>query len=363
MPSSIPHPRSLFCFGLGYSARAFVRALAAKDTDVMALVGAAPLTTVAGTTRDPDAWARAHGARHPAVRLYRLDLRDNAAGDDGAAPAACANEEGAGVLQADLLPEDVLQAAREADVWLVSLAPDARGDRILRALGTCAAQLSVHAPHAFPNLKTVVYLSSTGVYGDALGAWVDEASPVSASQPRGRARALAERQWRAFCVRVAANTGACRLAILRLGSIYGPGRTVLEALRAGTARNIVRTGQVFSRIHETDLAKAIALGLCAPEALEFGDTSAGAILNVCDDEPASPQAVLVYACALTGFAMPRAENFADAGLSPLMASFYGECKRVSNQKLRALLAHHGVGLSHPTYREGLTHEWRRLSAN
>ncbi|WP_188408366.1 NAD-dependent epimerase/dehydratase family protein [Agaricicola taiwanensis] len=214
-----------------------------------------------------------------------------------------------------------------------SIPPAEASDPVLAALAPELARS--------PNLAAVGYLSTTGVYGDRLGAWVDEDTEPQPNGPRGHRRLQAENQWRAF----AEGSGATAI-ILRLPGIYGPGRNTLMQLRAGTAKRIVKPGQVFSRIHVDDLADAVAAALLNP--------SAGRIWNVADDEPAPPQDVVTYAARLMGLEPPPAVLFEEAQLSDMAQSFWADNKRVANRGIRDRL---GVTLTYPTYREGLHALW------
>lgn len=189
-----------------------------------------------------------------------------------------------------------------------------------------------------PALRWLGYLSTTGVYGDAAGGWVDEGAPLAPVHERGRRRVAAEIQW----ADLGEMTGAPAI-IFRLPGIYGPGRSAFDALRAGTAKRLVKPGQVFSRIHVEDLAAAIAAGL----ALE-----AGTVLNIADDEPAPPQDVVTEAARLMGVAPPPEEDFeaAKARLSPMALEFYGANRRIANRRMKDEL---GIALAYPSYREGL----------
>lgn len=189
-----------------------------------------------------------------------------------------------------------------------------------------------------PNLAVCGYLSTTGVYGDTHGAWVDEDTPPEPNGPRAARRLQAEQQWTSF----ADDNGALPL-IFRLPGIYGPGRNTLLKLVAGEAKRVVKAGQVFSRIHVDDLADAVAAALLNP--------SAGRIWNVTDDEPAPPQDVVTFAAQLLGLEPPEAVAYDEADLSPMAQSFWADNKRVANRAIKEKL---GVQLSYPTYREGLT---------
>ena len=206
----------------------------------------------------------------------------------------------------------------------VSLPPDGEGDPVLRRHG---AALAAARP------AWVGYLSTTGVYGDRAGGWVDETGALAPVGERGRRRVAAEAAWRA--------TGL-PAHMFRLAGIYGPGRSVLDKLRAGTAQRVVRAGQVFSRIHVADVGAALAASLARP--------APGAAYNLADDEPAPVGDVVAYGAGLLGLPVPPEVPFERAGLSPMARSFWDESKRVSNRRIRVEL---GVTLAYPDYRAGL----------
>ncbi|MDO8398592.1 MAG: SDR family oxidoreductase [Bradyrhizobium sp.] len=217
-----------------------------------------------------------------------------------------------------------------AEAILVSIPPDGSGDPVLAAF----ADMIVAAPH----LRWIGYLSTVGVYGDHAGGWVDEATPAAPSDVRSQVRADVEQAWLAFGA-----VNGIAVHIFRLPGIYGPGRNQLAQLAAGTARRIVKPGQVFNRIHVADIAAVIEASLRQPRA--------GAIYNVSDDEPAPAQDVVRFAADLCGVPPPPEIPFESAELSPMARSFYGESKRVRSALIRSEL---GVELRYPTYREGLT---------
>jgi len=281
--------RNLFCLGLGYSALALARRLS---------IDGWRLTGTARTSEKIDELSREGFSTH---------LFDGASWSDA--------------LQT---------AAEQADAILLSAPPDESGDPVLRA---GADKLRALKP------RWLGYLSSTGVYGDKQGGWVDEATPPAPSNPRSAKRLAAEIAWTVF----AAGTGA-PLHIFRIAGIYGPGRNTLDALRAGTARRFDKPGQTFSRIHVDDLAAVLAASIAKP--------SPGAIYNVCDDEPASQADVIAYAAELLGLTPPPLEAFAAAepSLSEMAKSFYRDSKRVRNDKMKREL---GIALAYPTFREGL----------
>ncbi|MCZ8182758.1 MAG: SDR family oxidoreductase [Beijerinckiaceae bacterium] len=211
---------------------------------------------------------------------------------------------------------------------LVSAPPDEDGDPLLAA-GLSAVMM--------PALTRIAYLSTVGVYGDHQGGWVDEDTVPQPVSPRSVQRLAAEQAWQDFADRQGAELG-----IFRLSGIYGPGRSAIENLRAGTARRLVKPGQVFNRIHVGDIAGAVTAAL-------LGDGPLG-ILNLTDDEPCPPQDVVAHAAGLLGMEPPPEQPFETAELSPMARSFYGENKRVSNARIKARL---GYAFRFPTYREGL----------
>ena len=282
--------RHLFIFGLGYSALAFARRAASR------------FATIAGTVRSAE----------KAAQLRRQGIDALLFEQDGAA------------IEAAL--------ARTSDL-VQSIAPDAGGDPALERYRD--------AVRAAPALAWIGYLSTVGVYGDQDGGWVDEDGPVNAVSDRARRRVLAEADWAAL--------GAERgvpVAILRLAGIYGPGRNPFVNLAGGTARRIVKPGQVFNRIHVDDIAAVLEAA---------ADRRAGGIFNVADDEPAPPQDVVAFAAALAGYPPLPDVPFETAALSPMARSFYADNKRVANRRLARDL---GVRLAYPTYREALTALWR-----
>lgn len=274
--------QSLFCFGLGYSAGFLARAVARDGW------------RIAGTTRD----VPPERTEFPLFRFCR----------------------------GEPLSEDALVGATHI---LVSVPPDEAGCPVLDEHGAAIA--------GHESLAWVGYLSTTNVYGDHAGGWVDEETPVAPSGPRGKRRAAAEAGWLDLQRR-----WGVPVHIFRLAGIYGPGRSALDALKGGTARRVVKPGQVFSRIHVADLAAVLRASMARPRP--------GAVYNVCDDEAAPPQDVVAHAASLIGVAPPPLEDLATAALSPMARSFYDENKRVSNRRLKDEL---GVRLRYPTYREGL----------
>ena len=207
---------------------------------------------------------------------------------------------------------------------LASIPPDEVGDPALDAHGTDIAALK--------SLRWLGYLSTTGVYGTRDGGWVDEGSELRPSSARATRRAAAEAGWQKLGAHV-----------FRLAGIYGPGRSVFDALRGGSAKRIDAGGQVFSRIHVDDIAAVLSASIARPRP--------GAIYNVCDDEPAAQEAVVAYAATLLGMTPPPLVPLAEAELSPMARTFWADNKRVSNALIKREL---GVALAYPSYREGLT---------
>ncbi len=226
--------------------------------------------------------------------------------------------------------DDPGPALQDATHLLISAGPGEDGDPVLNALRYEIAAVA-------PQLEWVGYLSTTGVYGDHEGGWVDESTPLTPTTKRGEARVAAEGAWQDL----AARTGL-PLHIFRLAGIYGPGRGPFSKVRAGTARRIVKPGQVFSRIHVEDIAATLDASLSRP--------NPGAVYNVCDDDPAPPQDVIAYAADLLGVEVPPEVRLEDANLTPMARSFYAESKRVRNDRIKDEL---GVQLTFPSYRDGL----------
>ena len=286
-------PATLFCFGLGYSAMRLVRALMSAGW------------TVAGTCRSPE---QAAELRAEGIDAHVFD--GIAAAENDALPAAIA----------------------KATYVLISVPPGKAGDPVLKHFGRMLARRA--------DLAWLGYLSTTGVYGDTGGAWVDETAPVRADVPRSRERAEAERGWLALHAE-----HGLPVHLFRLAGIYGPGRSPLERIRAGTARRIVKPGHRFSRIHVDDIAQVLIASMTRP--------NPGAVYNVCDDEPEEPGVVTEFGCKLLGIAPPPPLPFEDAAkeMSPMGLSFWRDNRRVRNDRIKDEL---GVKLRFPTYREGLT---------
>lgn len=237
----------------------------------------------------------------------------------------------AGGIEALLWPgDDIVPALSRATHVLLSIAPDEAGDPVFAAH---AGDFARAAPH----LRWLGYLSTTGVYGDHNGGWVDETTPLTPSTLRGRSRVLAEGQWQALAARA-----GLPLHIFRLAGIYGPGRGPFEKVRNGTARRIVKENQYFSRIHVDDIATVLLASIARP--------NPGAIYNVADDDPSPPEDVLAEAARLMGLPLPPETSFDAAEMTPLARSFYAESKRVRNDRIKDEL---GVTLAYPDYNSGL----------
>lgn len=213
---------------------------------------------------------------------------------------------------------------------LASAPPNETGDPFIKEYGDA---LMTHAP----DLEWAAYLSTTGVYGDRGGGWVDESSELAPTTARGEKRLAAERDWLSW-----GEKSGVPVHLFRLAGIYGPYRNQMTSLRQGKARRVVKPGQIFSRIHVEDIAEVLVASIARPHA--------GAAYNVCDDEAAPPQDVVAYAAALMGIEPPPEIPFEEADLSPMAKSFYEDVKRVSNKRIRQEL---GMRLRYPTYREGL----------
>lgn len=280
--------RQLLCFGLGYSARVLARRLAADGW------------TIAGTSRTADGAAQISAQGWHGIVF------------DGQSPA-----------------NDVRDAIGKASHILLSIPPGEGGDPALLLHGADIA--------ASPSAGWIGYFSTIGVYGDHQGGWVDEATVAKPQSDRGRRRLAAEAAWAGL-----GDVNGKRTVVFRLPGIYGPGRSTLDAVRAGTARRLIKAGQVFNRIHVDDIATTAAATMRGHGRYP--------VYNVSDDAPAPPEDVVSYAARLLGVPEPPAIPFEAAVLSPMARSFYGESKRVSNARMKADL---GISLAYPSYREGL----------
>jgi nucleoside-diphosphate-sugar epimerase len=284
-----------FIFGAGFSGLETGRLLAAQGTPA------------AGTTRSADKFPK----------LKRAGLEPF-------------------VLDGQTLDVTVLQRLGEATHLLMSIGPDEGGDPLV------PAHTELLRRHA-PNLQWIGYLSTVGVYGDHEGAWVDETTECKPVSRRSCDRLEAEKAWSVF-----AQVLGVPLAVMRLSGIYGPGRNTFCNLADETAKRIIKPGQVFNRIHVSDIARA---------ALHLGESRIGGLFNVTDNEPAPPQDVVTFAAGLMGIAPPPEITYDAANMSPMARSFYGEVKRVSNAKIRET----GFAFQFPDYRAALTDMWQKDS--
>ncbi len=232
--------------------------------------------------------------------------------------------------------DDLKQIPQSVTHIVSSVPPDADGDPVLSHFAT---QLT-------GRFTWVAYLSTTGVYGDHGGAWIDEATPLTPNTERGQRRCDAEQAWLRLY-----ETQDLPLHIFRLAGIYGPGRNALLSVRDGTAKRVIRQGQVFSRIHVEDIAGILLASIAKP--------SPGRAYNVADDFPCPPQDVIAHAATLLGKPIPPDIAFAEAVLSPMARSFYADSKRVSNARVKTEL---GYDFRYPSYREGLAALLKDLTA-
>jgi nucleoside-diphosphate-sugar epimerase len=230
------------------------------------------------------------------------------------------------------IPFDQAESAiQSATHLLTTAAPGESGDPVLARYAA--------AIDSAPGLRWIGYLSSTVVYGDRGGAWVDEDTPVAPSQERGQRRVDAEGDWARFADRRSVD-------IYRLAGIYGPGRSAFDDLRAGRARRMDKPGHLFGRIHRDDIARAVVA------AMQQDRPAGRRVLNLADDEPSESAAVVSEAASLLGVPAPPMVAFADAlpGMSPMARSFWAENRRIACRKTKAAL---GIEWLYPTYRDGL----------
>jgi nucleoside-diphosphate-sugar epimerase len=283
---------TLLCFGLGYTAKHFIASYYNRFDRVFA------------TVRSDQRAAQLNASDRPRLTAIKFD--------------------------GESLSSSIRAAIADANDVLVSVPPDTTGDLVLAACGDALSRASL--------LSSVVYLSSTGVYGNHDGAWVDEESECRSGAGRDLARRAAEQAWQDFGVRA-----GVPVAILRLAAIYGPCRNALVSLKRGSARRIAKPGQVFNRIHVADIARTIDAVF---------KRRVDGIFNVADDEPTPPGDPIAYAAHLLGVEQPPEIPFSQAqsSVNPSALSFYADIKRTKNAKLKLVL---GVTLQFPTYREGL----------
>lgn len=281
----------LFCFGYGYTCTFLGEALKKRAENWI----------LAGTTRTP---AKRGNLRGFGIEAYTFD-KDKPLGDPNA-------------------------SLRGTTHLLISTPPDRDGDYVFEA----------HADdilRQMPNIKWVGYLSTTGVYGDRDGGWVDETSEIRPSSIRGTRRAMAEEQWLSLW-----KDSGLPVHIFRLSGIYGPGRSAIDSVRVGIARRIIKPGHAFCRIHVDDIVATLMASMLSP--------SPGQIYNLADDEAAPSHEVIAYAARLLGRDPPPLVRFEDANLAPITLSFYSDNKRIHNTKIKEQL---GITLKYPNYRLGL----------
>ncbi len=280
--------QNLFCFGFGYTAGFLADSLASGGWEV------------AGTTTDPD---KKISLRKRGVRAHIFDRHHPV--------------------------PDPFQTFEDVTHIMLSVPPDAEGDPVF---DVHAADLS-----ALKRLKWVGYLSTTAVYGNQDGNWVDETTPPAPDTRRGSLRLKAERQWQSLYL----NEGV-PLHIFRLSGIYGPGRSAIDAVRSGTATRIEKPGHAFNRIHVSDIAQTLIASMHKP--------NPGSIYNLADDAPSPSHEVISFACNLLALDVPPLIPFDRADMPPIVRSFYKDNKRIRNDKIKNQL---GVRLIHPDYRSGL----------
>ncbi|MGB3899719.1 MAG: SDR family oxidoreductase [Mesorhizobium sp.] len=281
--------KNIFIFGAGYSGKAFAKASPGSDT-------------VFGTTRSAE--------KFEALRRA------------GITPLPFGG----------MLTGEIEAALTHTTHLVVSIAPGEAGDPVLSAARDFIAE-------KMPALRWIGYLSTVGVYGDRGGGWVDETGECRPLSNRSAMRAEAEQAWLALGLRIGRP-----VAVLRLSGIYGPGRNAFVNLRNGTAKRLIKPGQVFNRIHRDDIAGVLK---------HLADSGRGGVFNVTDDFPCPPQDLVTYAARLMGVEPPPEIPFETAQLSPMARSFYAENKRVSNQAIKQA----GYRFSFPDYRSALDRMW------
>ena len=272
--------KHLLCFGFGFSAEALARKLDPREW------------RVSGTSRSPE----------------------------GVAAINAQGFEGALFNELNSIPASVTHI-------VTSVPQSDDGDPVLQ-------QFSHELISRAKSFDWVAYLSTTGVYGDRAGAWVDEDSALQPNTDRGQRRVDAEAAWK--------QVADLPLHIFRLAGIYGPRRNAFESLKSGKAQRVIKQGQIFSRIHVEDIAGVLLASIDNP--------NPGRVYNLADDEPCPPQDVIAYAAELLGLPIPPDIPFEDAKLSAMAKSFYADSKRVSNARIKSEL---GYELKYPNYRVGL----------
>ena len=280
--------KRLFCFGYGYSCDDLGQALMGQGW------------AVAGTTRDPEKW---RFLKTQGVKSFLFDYEQPL--------------------------EDPLLFLRGTTHLLISTPPSDEGDPAFLMHAKDILQI--------PTIEWVGYLSSTSVYGDREGGWVDESSEIRPSSKRGSRRARAEEQWLSLY-----RSHKLPVHIFRLAGIYGPGRSALDSVRAGIARRIRKEGHAFSRIHVDDIVQILIASMNKP--------NPGAAYNIADDLAAPSHEIIKKACEMLGLTPPPLIPYEEADMAPITRSFYADNKRIKNDRIKNEL---GVTLKYPTYIEGL----------
>ena len=287
---SHPPQKKLFCFGYGYVAEHLANALKAQD----------PTWQICGTTRDTDKLSM---MREDGIKAY---------------------------LFSEETPfHDPLFIFNGATHVLISIPPNKQGDIVFQT----------HARDIL-NIPTVQWIglcSSTSVYGDRDGDWVDETSEIRPTSERGSKRARAESAWLKM-----RRIAGIPINIFRLSGIYGPGRSAIDTVRAGNPRRIEKPGHAFNRIHVDDIVQTMIASMDQPQP--------GDIYNLADNDPAPSHELVAYACALLGKEAPELIPYSEADMAPMARSFYKENKRVKNDKIKNKL---GITLKYPDYKAGL----------
>ncbi len=288
---------NIFIFGAGYSAQAYAGRMAAREV------------VISGTSRDVEKLA---GLKGRGIEPLHFD--------------------------GDNFSPEIAEALGKASHLLISIAPprDAAGEEVDPVLHVFGEIIRT----AMPKLEWIGYLSTVGVYGNHDGDWVDETAVTAPVSARSIQRDIAEKKWLAI-----ARELAVPLAILRLSGIYGPGRNAFRTIEAGRARRLVKPGQVFNRIHVSDIALSID---------KASSGCIGGIFNITDNEPAPPQDVVTYAYEIMGREPPAELDFDTADITPMARSFYGDNKRVSNTRSKSRL---GIKYQYPDYRTSLKKMW------
>ncbi|WP_312471414.1 MULTISPECIES: SDR family oxidoreductase [Brucella] len=282
----------IFLFGAGYSARAFSRLMTGEAE------------RIDGTTRNEQ----------------NFPLLEKS----GIAPI---------IFDGETASPDLIDRLAKSTHVVISISPRESGDPSLAIV-----EDALRRPGN--TIRWIGYLSTVGVYGNHDGNWIDETAPLAPTSRRSLERVEAESAWGALSER-----HGTPVALLRLSGIYGPGRNAFVNLERGTARRIIKDGQVFNRIHVDDIAGSLRF---------LAGTNSGGAFNITDSEPAPPQDVVAYAAELMGVAIPPEIPFEEADLTPMGRSFYGENKRVSNKRIKAL----GYDFIYPDYKAAFSAMWR-----